>query len=128
MTERYLRHRLARTDHEGVTVRSAGFVEQNGRRSPDSAIAVAREHGVDLSGHRAQRVTRKMIEESDVIFVMDMWNYHDVKREFGDAAIGYISSNPPTKMAADSRSVTLITAELSGLRPSTAPSPKGSIE
>ena len=86
MAERYLRHRLAGTDHEGITVRSAGFVEQDGRRSPDSAIAVAREHGVDLSEHRAQRVTWKMIEESDIIFVMDMWNYHDVKQEFGDAA------------------------------------------
>lgn len=86
MAERYLRRRLVETGHEEITVLSAGFVEQDGRRSPDSAITVAREHGVDLSEYRAQRVTQEMIEESDVIFVMDMWNYHDVRHEFSDAA------------------------------------------
>lgn len=86
MAERYLRKRLAETGREDVTVRSAGFVEQDSRRSPDSAVAVASEHGIDLSEHRAQRVTREMVAESDVIFVMDVWNYHDVLHEFPDAA------------------------------------------
>lgn len=86
MAERYLRNRLAEVGHKGVTVRSAGFVEQDGRHSPDPAITVAHRYGVDLSEHRAQSVTRKMIEKSDVIFVMDMWNYYDVKHEFADAA------------------------------------------
>lgn len=85
MAERYLRNRLVETGHEGVTVRSAGFVEQDGRRSPSPAIAVARKHGVDLSEHCAKRVTQTMVEESNVVFVMDMWNYHDVKHEFPDA-------------------------------------------
>ena len=86
MAAKYLQNRLAKRGRDDVTITSAGFVAQNGRSSPDPAVAVAREHGVDLTEHGAKRVTREMIDDSDIVFVMDMWNYYDVTREFPDAS------------------------------------------
>ncbi|EMA38663.1 arsenate reductase/protein-tyrosine-phosphatase family protein [Halococcus hamelinensis] len=85
MAERFLRNRLTEIGREGGTVRSAGFVEQDGRSSPDPAVTVAREYDVNLAEHGAKRVTREMVEDSDVVFVMDMWNYYDMKDAFADA-------------------------------------------
>ena len=85
MAATYLEHRLAELGREEFTVTSAGFVAQNGRPSPDPAVAVARNLGVDLTEHGSKRVTREMIDDSDIVFVMDMWNYYDMTREFPDA-------------------------------------------
>lgn len=85
MAERYLKNELEAIGYDGVTVDSAGFVEQDGRSSPEPAIEAAREYDVALSDHRAKRTTREMVETSDLIFVMDMYNYHDMKHEFADA-------------------------------------------
>ncbi len=81
LAERYLES-AAQT--EGLAVDSAGLRTTAGRSSPDDAVRVADELGVDLTDHRSKPVTTELLAWSDVVFVMDLLNYHDLRREFGD--------------------------------------------
>lgn len=80
LAERYARRRLRALDGGEYTVDSAGFVEREGRLSPDPAIEVAREVGVELSTHRSRCVTDDQLDESDVVVLMDVGNYYDLWR------------------------------------------------
>ena len=51
-------------------VSSAGTSAWNGAPASDGALLVAMERGVDLSGHRARRLTREIVAEQDVVLVM----------------------------------------------------------
>lgn len=84
MAERYARGRLAGTPAT-VRVDSAGFVEREGRPSPEDAIEAAAAHGVDLSDHRSATVTAEALAAADVVFVMDVRNYRDLARTFDSA-------------------------------------------
>lgn len=81
MAERYLERRL---EERGlpIDVRSSGFVEQEGRPSPESAVRAAREFGVDLSDHRSRIVSPDELARSDVVFVMDAGNYRRLGETF----------------------------------------------
>jgi protein-tyrosine phosphatase len=54
-----------------VTVVSAGFVEREGRRSPDDARMVAQEFGVSLDAHASARFSRRLADMSSLLLVMD---------------------------------------------------------
>ncbi|MGQ9707323.1 MAG: arsenate reductase/protein-tyrosine-phosphatase family protein [bacterium] len=54
-----------------VLVGSAGVAAPVGRQATGFAIAVARELGVDIAGHRARQVEKDMIEQADLILVME---------------------------------------------------------
>lgn len=82
MVERYLRRRTREAGLDGVTVESAGFVEDEGRPSPDLAVELASEHGVDLDDHRSTVVAPAHLERSDVVFLMDAENLADLQRGF----------------------------------------------
>lgn len=84
LAERYLRNRLDERGLDQFTVDSAGFIETEGRSSPDSAVETAPEFGVSLADHASTRVTRSMLRDSDVVFVMDAQNYVRLKRQYGD--------------------------------------------
>lgn len=84
MAERYAARRVAAAGAD-VDVASAGFVEREGRSSPDAAVEVAAEFGVDLSAHRSTHVTRGLLAESDLVFVMDADNYRRLRSRFPDA-------------------------------------------
>lgn len=86
MAERYLRARLRELGVDGVSVESAGFIDRENRPSPEHAVAAARDHGVDLADHRSTRVTASMLADSDLVFLMDTYNYALLKREFGEYA------------------------------------------
>jgi protein-tyrosine-phosphatase len=53
-----------------VTVASAGTGAFDGSAATDGALLVTMEHGGDLSGHRAQPLTRELVESSDLVLVM----------------------------------------------------------
>ena len=55
-------------------VRSAGTDARADRPADPRAIAAALRHGISLETHRAQPLTRELIEESDLICVMDHRN------------------------------------------------------
>ena len=66
---------------EDFTVESAGTLENmNPGKSPDSrSVEVAKDHGMDISSQRSQKLTAKYLEDYDMIFCMDKKNLEDVK-------------------------------------------------
>ncbi|MBN2317245.1 MAG: Sua5/YciO/YrdC/YwlC family protein, partial [Sedimentisphaerales bacterium] len=70
----------------GYTVESAGMMGSVGfPASPQSVIACA-SRGVDIKAHRNNALTEKLIEESDLIFVMDSGHYERVVSLVPEAA------------------------------------------
>ncbi|WP_230411629.1 low molecular weight protein-tyrosine-phosphatase [Collimonas humicola] len=53
------------------TVRSAGIDALVGYPADPYSIQIMREQGIDISGHRAQKLTRRMVSEADLILTMD---------------------------------------------------------
>ena len=53
-----------------VEVASAGTSAWEGAPASDGALLVALERSLDLSGHRAQMLTRELVERHDVILAM----------------------------------------------------------
>lgn len=83
LAERYLRSKL-RCSTTNVSVDSAGIRTRIGRSSPEIAVDVATEYGVNLADHRSKPVTETELDWSDVVFVMDLHNYYHLRRQFGD--------------------------------------------
>lgn len=52
-------------------ITSAGIFGLEGRPADDYAQEVARRHGVSLDGHVARKLTRGLMQESDLILVME---------------------------------------------------------
>jgi protein-tyrosine phosphatase len=69
----------------GPRAASAGYFPEEGRRSPDQAVAAADRLGVDLRPHRSRVLTAELVEEADAIFVFDQQNYHTVVRTYPSA-------------------------------------------
>jgi protein-tyrosine-phosphatase len=61
-----------------AAARSAGFHPEGGRRTPARIAALARDFGVDLSGHRSQVVDSEAITRATAIFAMDGQNLEDL--------------------------------------------------
>ena len=76
---------LARIYMPEIHVASAGFHERAGRQSPDFMQSVAVSLSTDLCAHRSNLVAAKMIDEADVIAIMDMKNYAQMKEQFPKA-------------------------------------------
>jgi protein-tyrosine-phosphatase len=53
-----------------VDVSSAGTSAWEGAAASDGALLVALERSLDLSAHRAQALTRELVQENDVILAM----------------------------------------------------------
>jgi len=65
-----------------VSVSSAGFYTEVGRRSPDFVLAAANMLGVDLATHQSQCVNAEMIDEAQLIVLMDVSNYELLRKLF----------------------------------------------
>jgi protein-tyrosine phosphatase len=61
---------------------SAGYFPEEGRRSPELAVATAGRLGVDLAAHRSRVLSEELVEQADAIFVFDQDNYRTVARTF----------------------------------------------
>ena len=61
---------LASRGVEQVTVSSAGTGAWDGAPVSEGAYLVGLEHGLDLSVHRAQLLTREMVKSADLILTM----------------------------------------------------------
>jgi protein-tyrosine phosphatase len=66
-----LAREAARRGWNGVTISSAGFVQREGRPSPEDARAVARELGLSLAAHTSSRLTRERADAASLLLVMD---------------------------------------------------------
>lgn len=68
-------HRLQEAGLVGVTVDSAGTGGWHAGEPPDPrSVAIARRHGVDLTGQRARKFLPADFEDFDWIFAMDQSN------------------------------------------------------
>src|SRR5215211_6912606 len=70
MAEALLREALASRGAEQITVSSAGTGAWDGAPASEGAYLVGLEHGLDLSGHRAQLLTRDAVKSADLILTM----------------------------------------------------------
>ncbi|HEX9123063.1 MAG TPA: low molecular weight phosphatase family protein [Actinomycetota bacterium] len=71
MAEGFLRAAFERRlGMEAPTVRSAGLIAQNGASAEPGSIQAAAEHGVDISGHAARRLTERGIEQALLVLGM----------------------------------------------------------
>ena len=66
----------------GPTIRSAGFYGPD-RSSPDAALTVARQRGMNLDAHRSMLVTADMVTSADLIVVMERCHVRQVRSQFG---------------------------------------------
>jgi protein-tyrosine phosphatase len=82
-----LARRLADELGLDVDFASAGTIAIDGAPASDDALAVAREHGVDLSGHRARRVSSLLTDEADLVLPL-----HDVLDPIGRGRDAYRES------------------------------------
>lgn len=86
MAERYLRAEADARGLSSFTVESGGFVETEERPSPANAVAAAEAYGVDLDEHRSRTVTEPMVHRSDLVLLMDAYNYALFRDRFESTA------------------------------------------
>jgi len=81
-----LAHRHA--DSLGISetrIASAGLSARPGREADARAVAAGQTFGVDLREHRAQPLTRELVDAASVIYVMDRLNEAQTLARFPDA-------------------------------------------
>ncbi|MCJ7813001.1 hypothetical protein MUP95_06770, partial [bacterium] len=71
MAEWILKDLLNRYGIENVSVGSAGMMTPQDRQSTNDAMMVMVERGIDISSHRSRTLTKRMVEEANLILVME---------------------------------------------------------
>jgi protein-tyrosine-phosphatase len=71
MAEAYLKKILAKQDRSDVEVASAGMLALEGMGASEETRLVLARQGMDVSQHRTQKVTKDLVDESDIILVME---------------------------------------------------------
>ncbi|MFH1847787.1 MAG: L-threonylcarbamoyladenylate synthase, partial [Candidatus Omnitrophota bacterium] len=75
MAEAYLEKKLQEDGRNDVEVISAGLMMLPGMGATEETKELLEEEGIDVSGHRSQRLTRELLDKSDIILVME--NLHE---------------------------------------------------
>jgi protein-tyrosine phosphatase len=70
MAEALMRHVLQSRGVSEIKVGSAGSGAFEGAPASEGAYLVALEHGLDLSAHRARRLTAELVADADLILTM----------------------------------------------------------
>jgi protein-tyrosine phosphatase len=78
MAEALLRSRFAARTR-GV-VESAGIMALVGRPADPIAVELLAERGIDISGHRARKLTPEMIATADLVLVMEAAQQQEIER------------------------------------------------
>jgi protein-tyrosine phosphatase len=81
MAAALLEQRLSSRSGDTV-VQSAGFAALVGEPADPLAVALLRERGIDLSGHRARQLTPEMASAFNLILVMEEAHQRSVERIF----------------------------------------------
>lgn len=87
-----------------VQVSSAGTGAWDGSPASDGSLLVAMERGMDLSGHQSRRLTKEIVQESDLILGMS-GSHLERANQLGGAGKSYLlneyASNGATKTPID---------------------------
>ena len=82
MAEGWLNHKLA---GKGWQAESAGVAAWDGGTAASEAIEVMQEIGVDISAHRSRKLSRKLVEEADLILAMTGGHLREINQRFPEA-------------------------------------------
>lgn len=74
-----------REGHKGFRAESAGLLALPGNSATFIAQKVAAEHGVDLAGHKAKRLSQKLVDWSELILVMEKSHKDELLADFSEA-------------------------------------------
>jgi protein-tyrosine-phosphatase len=83
LAEALARQIAARRGIEDLNVSSAGTNAWDNAPATDEALLVGMERGLDLTGHRARKLTPTIVSEADLIFVMTPGHLEPVKQMGG---------------------------------------------
>ncbi|WP_275692923.1 low molecular weight phosphotyrosine protein phosphatase [Burkholderia sp. Ax-1719] len=65
-----------------IRVTSAGFAVETGRLAAPFSVDAIKEWGIDISGHKATRITRNLVRDADLILTMSRKQVEDLHRMF----------------------------------------------
>jgi len=105
--EVYFRHQTLHYQQlRHTNVASAGLKTTAGKPANETAIRIAAEMGIDLSGHQTQCVTPELLDKSDIIFVFEKWHREGIRRQFPShrhkcVYLGWLHSTHPTRHIPD---------------------------
>jgi tRNA threonylcarbamoyl adenosine modification protein (Sua5/YciO/YrdC/YwlC family) len=71
MAKALLEKKLKEKGREDIEVLSAGIMMLGGLSASEETKALLKEEGIDVSGHRSQRLSVEMIKKADIILVME---------------------------------------------------------
>jgi L-threonylcarbamoyladenylate synthase len=74
LAEAFARYFLELAGEDGWMVASAGLSAVTGSPASASAVTVAGEFGLDLSGHRARQLTEEQLDGANLVLVMTGWH------------------------------------------------------
>lgn len=62
----------------GIKFLSAGIIASNGLPASPNAIKVMEEIDIDISDHKTSPLTRELVDDADIVFVMTQWHKLEV--------------------------------------------------
>ena len=87
MAEAIMRRALEERGVSEITVASAGTGAFEGAPASEGAYLVALEHGLDLSAHRAQRLSARLVHDADLVLTMSA---HHRDRVIDEGGLGKV--------------------------------------
>jgi protein-tyrosine phosphatase len=69
-------------DGAGIACRSAGIDVGTPEECPRETLAAAERFGIDLSGHRSQRIDQELVAGADMVFAMEAWQLTRLRKTF----------------------------------------------
>jgi len=87
LAEVLLERELAERSADGIEVSSAGTGAWDGAPASEGAYLVGLEHGLDLSQHQAQLLTRAVVKNSDLILTMSRHHRMRVQELGGEGRV-----------------------------------------
>jgi protein-tyrosine phosphatase len=84
--EALLKQPAVATHLPGLRVSSAGVHALPGKSADPRGVKVAKEYGIDLSGHRATQLDATIVAAADLLVVMDYLNEAEVVSRYPKAA------------------------------------------
>jgi protein-tyrosine-phosphatase len=90
MAEAFARKIAKRRGIEDLNVSSAGTNAWDNVPATDEALLVGMERDIDLTGHRARKLTPSIVSEADLIFVMTPGHLEQVKQLGGRGKVHVI--------------------------------------
>jgi protein-tyrosine phosphatase len=85
-----------------ISCRSAGIVVEEPQGCPQETLDAANRFGIDLSGHRSQRVDQGLVVEADMVFAMEAWQFTRLRKLFPQQMekiflLSLFENNPPKR-------------------------------